>query len=407
MSSHFGWVDFANEDQENMLELVRSMEYPEARDELGLGVIRDVFANDFFPGTSTIQTRARYMLFIPWIYKKIEEKSARTRNFKAEVRRDESRLIKALMKSSDQKGLIGKEAQDRLQRMPSSIYWSGLFIWKIRCHDESQNKHYHSFYQSVQSGRGGHENIEEMDGKWDPALPEPPAEFYDFEQAKFKLTQEEAEYLQEKIANEHDESLLSHLLDKADGPLDADFFWELPLISSLDEQLRKKITHAQNFSEIMYGAALLYNFLLVNKKNDDASGYQKALTEWKEMVNERIDELTQWYKKIEEFWDMVLAIRGELENNVNFGATKEFIEEWCRLVFTADGFRKIENNCQARRLLEKREERLKRHRARLTNEQARKNWSGASGSYQMDYRWNASVQQIVSDILVGLNKGGK
>ena len=39
----------------------------ESRDELGLGAIRASFADALFPGTSTIQTRLRYMLFVPWV----------------------------------------------------------------------------------------------------------------------------------------------------------------------------------------------------------------------------------------------------------------------------------------------------------------------------------------------------
>ena len=37
----------------------------ESRDELGLGSVRDSFADQLFPGTSTIQTRLRYTLFVP------------------------------------------------------------------------------------------------------------------------------------------------------------------------------------------------------------------------------------------------------------------------------------------------------------------------------------------------------
>jgi hypothetical protein len=44
----------------------------DTRDELGVGVIRDLLADEFFPGTSTIQTRLRYMFFVPWIYQQLE-----------------------------------------------------------------------------------------------------------------------------------------------------------------------------------------------------------------------------------------------------------------------------------------------------------------------------------------------
>ena len=38
-----------------------------AVDELGTGIVRDAFANYFFPGTSTIQTRAKYFLIVPYL----------------------------------------------------------------------------------------------------------------------------------------------------------------------------------------------------------------------------------------------------------------------------------------------------------------------------------------------------
>ncbi|HLV08618.1 MAG TPA: DUF6361 family protein [Halanaerobiales bacterium] len=74
MASHFGWVDFADENQKKMLDVVKMLRERNTRDELGIGTIRDAFSNFFFPGTSTIQTRARYMLFLPWIYRKLEKK---------------------------------------------------------------------------------------------------------------------------------------------------------------------------------------------------------------------------------------------------------------------------------------------------------------------------------------------
>jgi hypothetical protein len=39
--------------------------------ELGTGSIRDAFA-ELFPGTSVIQIRLRYALFIPWLYTELE-----------------------------------------------------------------------------------------------------------------------------------------------------------------------------------------------------------------------------------------------------------------------------------------------------------------------------------------------
>ena len=40
------------------------LQAPGAVDEIGIGLIRDAFANYFFPGTSTVQTRAKYFLIV-------------------------------------------------------------------------------------------------------------------------------------------------------------------------------------------------------------------------------------------------------------------------------------------------------------------------------------------------------
>jgi len=66
MASSFGWVDFSEEERKKMVNLIHLFDEQDTRDELGIGSVRDAFSNLLFPGTSTVQTRAKYMLFIPW-----------------------------------------------------------------------------------------------------------------------------------------------------------------------------------------------------------------------------------------------------------------------------------------------------------------------------------------------------
>jgi hypothetical protein len=68
----FIWVDFAEDDRRKMAGVIALFNEKDTRDELGLGSIRDTFADWLFPATSTIQTRARHFLFVPWIYQKVE-----------------------------------------------------------------------------------------------------------------------------------------------------------------------------------------------------------------------------------------------------------------------------------------------------------------------------------------------
>src|SRR5678815_1970688 len=99
--SSFAWVDFSEEDRARMNAVVQLFQESETVDELGLGVVRDAFANLLFPGTSTIQTRARYFLFIPWIYRRQELRGVSAAEIAKRARDDEIRLIDALLDSED------------------------------------------------------------------------------------------------------------------------------------------------------------------------------------------------------------------------------------------------------------------------------------------------------------------
>ncbi len=66
-------------------------------DDLGIGTIRDAINNRLFPGTSIVQTRARYYLFIPWIYLNAEQRYPNRIGAKAQDM--ERSLIAALLNS--------------------------------------------------------------------------------------------------------------------------------------------------------------------------------------------------------------------------------------------------------------------------------------------------------------------
>ena len=75
MPASLTWLDLDTAARERSLRMLALFTERESRDELGIGAIRDAIADQLFPGTSTIQTRLRYMLFIPWIYAMLEAKN--------------------------------------------------------------------------------------------------------------------------------------------------------------------------------------------------------------------------------------------------------------------------------------------------------------------------------------------
>lgn len=67
-----GWIDYSREERNKVISVLDLLSEKGTLDELGVAPIRDGFANLFFPGTSTIQTRAKYFLIVPYACRDIE-----------------------------------------------------------------------------------------------------------------------------------------------------------------------------------------------------------------------------------------------------------------------------------------------------------------------------------------------
>ena len=121
-----GWIDYSSEHRNKVMAVLHALTAPGAVDELGIGQIRDGFANLLFPGTSTIQTRAKYFFIVPYLLMELEQQRHLTpKSFLQKLSEMELDLIEPLKKSGE-KGIIGETAGRGLKRKPSSIYWSGL-----------------------------------------------------------------------------------------------------------------------------------------------------------------------------------------------------------------------------------------------------------------------------------------
>ena len=59
-----GWIDFSKSERSKVLSVLELISERGTLDELGIASIRDGFADLFFPGTSTIQTRAKYFFIV-------------------------------------------------------------------------------------------------------------------------------------------------------------------------------------------------------------------------------------------------------------------------------------------------------------------------------------------------------
>src|SRR5262245_12038574 len=142
MPSVFTWIDHSEAERRRMLDAIEMFRERGTRDELGLSTIRDGFSDLMFPGTGSLQRRARYFFFIPWMFQTLEAEGVKSADIAKRVKFFEVKLINALAGSSDTEGTIGIQKRGGLQRFPSSIYWNGLRRLGIRLCEGTQDRYY-------------------------------------------------------------------------------------------------------------------------------------------------------------------------------------------------------------------------------------------------------------------------
>ncbi len=398
ISSSLSWLDFAEDDRRKMMEVVSLFKLRETRDELGFGSIRNTFAEMLFPGTGTMQTRARYFLIIPWIYLHLEKNRVPSSKIGERVRQQESWIISTLMKG-DTDGVIGRISGPRINRLPSNIYWYGLVRWGIFRHDIGQWQYHRSLDRSYRIRHSGHttDDGEPLDWNqgvnWDPGIPNPPRSLY--EDLTLSLTKKEAEYLQDRVRLHCNGSMLPFLIDSGVPLGDVDFAWFHPNAASIPDDLGSMLSHARNFSELIYGAALLYNYLLaeVDKREELIEAYEPELDRWYDMISVRLRDFQKWDQAA--FWTLVTK-HGRIP-----AQTQSFVRRWINTLLGGKDLPRIEKDKKARRLVRSREISLKRGRSRFKSKQHRELWGGAAGNFQLDFRWWVT-KRLVNDIIDGL-----
>lgn len=404
MPSQFGWVDFSERDRQRILNTVNLFRMQDTRDELGIGSIRDAFADHFFPGTSTIQTRARYMLLIPWVYLELERKKVSSAEVAQKARTLEVRIIKSLLKNGETEGVIGKEVEEKLVRLPSSIYWAGLGHWGIRIFPGSQEEYHRRLDQFYIQG-SFHKNRTSEEGEarpslenWHPGLPETNGNLT--EKARLILSKKEADYLYERILLRHPDSLLAKMLQHSIDFLKVDFLWDHSGLPSFSPKLQEEILQARNFSQTFQGAALIYNYLLAKARDSEdwSEKYEGKFLAWIDHLTARWEDLSYWFAHIQDFWNSYPLLPSRITP-----PTKNFVNGWLYQIFDCPNPEALYKRPEVINLITDRETYLKKGRARLKNPEALKNWGGESGSQPLNFRWgNASV--IIKDILEGLER---
>ena len=404
MPSFIGWLDYSEADRRQMRELLSMFETPGTVDDLGIGTLRDSISNKLFPGTSIIQTRARYFLFIPWIFQRAEERHPTSVVGKAEDM--ERRLIDAIRKSDDLDGLIGRQAGKDVRNLPSTIYWTGLSEYGIFLHPGLSRSQY-----GRRIARGTRrpadvedELVERSDSSWQRSIPEPPERFFHFEKADFRLSRPEAEWLSEQVLSSEQlrgPTLLGSYVRalRARPVAPVGMFWEAPLPPDVTTATGLLVQHAQRFSALVQGSALVYNLMLAQTRDRDgddqlAHARRSNLRIWADEATAL--DLPSWANDLDGFWQAIYGSGGRARSSA-----RDFTTAWAELIATCK-LKELADNAKARDLIRTREIQHKRAQARFANNARLQAWNGASGLDRLEFRWG-QVQRFLEDLAAGLS----
>jgi hypothetical protein len=383
---YFGWLDGDDSQRSAMLEVVKLFEDSSTVDELGIGSIRDTFSNAFFPGTSTLHTRVKYFLFVPWLVDEVARHRWPVERASAELRRRESELINALIAGGENQGVIGSEAKRTLKTMPSALYWASIEHIGIRRWRTSISGY---FRNAIQRPRGvddpdSEEGVERLGMA---ALPPAPVDL--LSATTFALDGTEAEFLRTRIADATRGTLFAWLAVNHPGS-QASWIWEHEARADFPDDLATLVDDARRVHHTATGPAILYNIMMAELTgNDDVRDeYADYLQDWADAVHEE-KVFDDWDRSA--FWNRMYRLNPRIRP-----ATRQFLDSWWQL---AEANR--HDSEEARRLITSRELMLKHSRARLTYPDARSTWGIGAGTGRLDYRWSIARRHL-NDVAAGL-----
>lgn len=130
----FGWT-YLSRDALARAKAQMDEESMGVRDEIGFLTIHQGYADRFFPGTSVLHTRARYLLFVPWLF---EDLAPAAGSAAQRALRERERVLAGRLRNQrgqdepDRRGTIGgMKFPKPSAQPPSAVYWNALATWGI------------------------------------------------------------------------------------------------------------------------------------------------------------------------------------------------------------------------------------------------------------------------------------
>lgn len=407
-----GFINFSNEELARKNKVLQMVKDQTALDELGLGRIRDAFANLMFPGMSTLQRKAKYFVVMPSLfYQACQKHYEKLRDVRGQIVKWEIQLTEMLVKGAGYdrqkiKGITGssvlesakKDSSKFVKYDPAYIYVNGLRTFGII---KSNTDIYRLIFErskelEIKRPKFKASDAEEISDSDDTfgltQLFSTSGEVYDFERGEMlstELTLKEALFLKNRILLSHQttNSLLAYIL-RNKIPID-------PLFDNLGslwdglpkdfEKLRLQYDMARRFSYLAYVINLRYNHIMAiyneeNKNSEEDSQAEKIENQIIDFIKAHNEDLKQ-----SAVYEMIDYIKGKVLEPTVIEFTRrasELIEqkEWEKL----DA------------LIIKREKTIKPGRNKLRIQK----YKGEMRSMPalLSFRWNEIVYSVIKDI---------
>ena len=246
------------------------------RDEVGVLALHTAYADRFFPGTSTQQTRLRYALFVPWQIRSLLRIKTVAVQARAELERREIQLANRLVKGGG-KGVIGaqKAASGKPVTIPpSSAYWVALREWgllNVMPHGVEPSRHdVLAHWEKWGESRAGRPQTDDegrtltvfprlfLDG-----LPTAPKDFHGRGPLDFELGEEERRFLRARLMEttrscDGKPSLLAQLASAEVAAKERDQLWSVRIRTKADRWDREAIDRARKAASLSAVARALY-----------------------------------------------------------------------------------------------------------------------------------------------------
>ena len=311
-----GWIDFSKTERSKILSVLDLLSEGGTLDQLGIAPIRDGFANIFFPGTTTIQTRAKYFFIIPYALKQLELSSETNPNkvikMLDQIERDCGEIF--LAQNRKESGVIGKDALQRgswVKQPPTAIYWTGLKRYGIFLRGNMSLTEYIRAICSMKTQKNtlrslGNRNDRAEENERDDQdagdlfkmqfwkVPTYKAQWMD--ELTMSLNQEEAYFLKKQIIDNCEGSMLAYILEQDMHEfLACPSFRELgAIMDKFPEQMQEDYRMALEFSDFLYAIRTVYNIIVSDGKNDVANDeYEIQKPNWKQLADIDMDAIKE------------------------------------------------------------------------------------------------------------------